>query len=547
MSAAISRNRRDAPPGPVAGGADSAPGAPQAAPAENKWLVSMAVIFGVLMSAIDTSVVNVALPNIQGNVGATQQEITWISTGYLISVVILMPLTNWLSLRFGRKKVYLTSLVVFTAASFMCGISRSLGELIFWRVIQGFGAGTLQPLAQAMFREAFPPEQQGLAMGIFGLVVLSGPAIGPTLGGYITDNFNWPWIFFINLPIGVIGFLVALRVLEDPPYMHGGSRAKVDAVGIALLTVGLATLQTMLEQGEEDDWFSSAFICWLTAIAAVSLIGFIWWELTHDEPAVDLRVLKNVTFASGTFIGGILGVGLFASLFLLPQYMQVLLGFDATQSGLALMPRSLTMMVVMPIGGALYNRLGARFMIGVGLALAGYAQWVMGHFTLETGRQDILIPQVIQGVGFALVFVALSTAALATIPKAKMTSATGLNNLIRQLGGSFGTALVVTLLTRHVAQARADLVQYASTGDPAFMQRWSGLTGTFAAQGHPLETARQMALRALDGLIQRQAAMVAYEYIFLWIGLLFALCLPLLLFLKTPMRPAVDDPVVMAE
>jgi DHA2 family multidrug resistance protein len=245
----------DKPPSPSTTGDQTATQA--AAGAENKWLVSLAVIFGVLMSAIDTSVVNVALPDIQGNVGATQQEITWISTGYLISVVILMPLTAWLSMRFGRKRVYLTSLVIFVAASFMCGISRSLVELVLWRVIQGMGAGTLQPLAQAIFREAFPPQEQGMAMGLFGFVVLFGPAIGPTLGGYITDNFNWPWIFFINLPIGVIGFLVAMRYLHDPNYERGVEHSPVDFYGIGFLTVGLAALQTVLEQGQEDDWFSS--------------------------------------------------------------------------------------------------------------------------------------------------------------------------------------------------------------------------------------------------------------------------------------------------
>jgi DHA2 family multidrug resistance protein len=505
---------------------------------QNKWLVSLAVIFGVLMSAIDTSVVNVALPNIQGSVGATQQEITWISTGYLISVVIVMPLTNWLSIRFGRKNIYLISLVIFTSSSFMCGFSHSLSELIFWRVIQGMGAGTLQPLAQAMFREAFPPEEQGIAMGVFGFVVLAGPAIGPTLGGYITDNYNWPWIFFINIPIGIIGFFVAWRILEDPPFMHGAHHVPVDGIGISLLAVGLATLQTVLEQGETDDWFSSPFITVFTAIAAVTLVAFIIWELTHDKPAVDLRILKNPTFATGCIIGGTLGIGLFASLFLLPQFMQTLLSFTATQSGLSLMPRSLTMMAMMPVAGLLYNRLGAKIMIGSGLVLSSYAQWVMGHFTLQTGPGDILGPQIIQGVGFALVFVALSTATLATIERHKMTSATGLYNLIRQLGGSFGTAIVVTLLTRHTDQARVDLVSYTNRANPAFQQMWQGLAGALMHDGYSLTTARAAALRSLNGMIEQQALLLSYDYIFLWIGLLFVICLPLIIFLRTPKKQA---------
>jgi DHA2 family multidrug resistance protein len=501
---------------------------------DNKWLVSMAVIFGVLMSAIDTSVVNVALPNIQGNVGATQQEITWISTGYMISVVILMPLTHWLSVRFGRKKVYLTSLVLFTAASFMCGCSRTLDGLIFWRVVQGMGAGTLQPLAQAIFRQAFPPEEQGVAMGFFGFVVLFGPAVGPTLGGYITDNYNWPWIFFINIPIGIIGFLVAMRFLHDPPYEQGGGKEPIDGVGIGLLAVGLAALQTVLEQGQEDDWFDSPFIVGFTVISVLTLGIFIWWELTTKRPAVDLRVMKNIPFTAGNIIGAFLGIGLFASLFLLPQYMQTLLGFTATQSGLALMPRSLVMMIMMPVSGIIYNRMGARPMIIIGLILSAYAQWVMGHFTLQTGNNDILIPQIMQGVSFAMVFVALSTASLATIERSRMTSATGLYNLLRQLGGSFGTAIVVTMLTRHIDQARSSLVGHISSSNPIFMQQFQGMTGGFMHQGYSIDTARQMALAAIDGMVSQQSAMLAYDYAFLWIGLLFVICIPVALFLRAP-------------
>ncbi|MDR3709921.1 MAG: DHA2 family efflux MFS transporter permease subunit [Capsulimonadaceae bacterium] len=500
----------------------------------NKYVVSMAVIFGVLMSAIDTSVVNVALPQIQGNVGATQQEVTWISTGYMISVVILMPLTNWLSVRFGRKNVYLTSLAVFVFSSLMCGMSHTLSELIFWRVIQGFGAGTLQPLAQAIFREAFPPEEQGVAMGIFGFVVLFGPAIGPTLGGYITDNYSWPWIFFINLPIGVIGFLVAARYLYDPPYMKGGQRRKVDAVGIGLLAIGLASMQTVLEQGQTEDWFNSNAIIAGTVVSIVTLIAFLWWEMRIDDPAVDLRVLKDPTFFSGTIIGGILGLGLFASLFLLPQYMQTLLGFTATQSGLSLMPRSLVMMLAMPVAGALYNRLGPKVMIGAGLLLTIYSQYQMAQFTLETGAQDILWPQILQGIGFGFVFVALSTVALANIAPARMTSATGLNNLIRQLGGSFGTTIVVTILTRQNDVARSSLVPDLQASNPAFLVRLRGIQGLFVHNGYGVQAAHDAALRLLNLLLVRQTFMLAYEYVFICIGVLFTICLPLIFVLHQP-------------
>jgi DHA2 family multidrug resistance protein len=509
--------------------------------AENKYIVSLAVLFGVLMSVIDSSVVNVALPTIQGNLGATQQEITWISTGYMISVVILMPLTNWLSLRFGRKNVYLTSLIIFTATSFMCGTSRSLDELVFWRVVQGLGAGTLQPLAQAILREAFPPEEQAMAMGFFGFIVLFGPAIGPTLGGYITDNISWPWIFFINLPIGIVGFFFAKRFLHDPDYFKGSNRQPIDGWGISFLAIALSTMQTVLEEGQEDDWFQSPFIVAFTAISLVASVLFIWRELKTDNPAVDLRILKNRSFAAGCTIGCVLGVGLFASLFLLPQYMQTLQGYTATLSGLALMPRSLTMMFMMILSGWLYPRLGARPMIAGGLVLTFSAQWIMGHFTIETTQEQFLVPQIIQGVGFGLVFVALSTAALAEIDRRKMTSATGLYNLIRQLGGSFGTAAVVSILTTKIQSARADLVQNASSNNTVYQQQIHGMGAMFHTEGFSTTTAAQMALKAFEGIINQQSAMIGYEYVFYAIGVLFLVCIPLVFLLsKAAKRPPAE-------
>jgi DHA2 family multidrug resistance protein len=500
----------------------------------NKWLVSLAVMFGALMGAIDTSVVNVALPDIMGNVGATQQEITWIATGYLTSLVILMPLTNWLSTVLGRKRVYIISLIVFTAASFMCGTSHTLSELILWRVVQGLGAGTLQPLAQAIFREAFPLSEQGMAMALFGFVVMSGPAIGPTLGGWITDNFSWPWIFFINIPIGVIGYFAALRYLKDPPNMKGGSKDKVDFSGILLMGVGLATLQIVLEEGETLDWTSSNLICVCTAVSAVTLIGFVWRELTFSKPAVDLRILKSVPFTAGSIMGGILGIGLFAGLFLLPQYMQLMLGFNATQAGLALMPRSLVMMMMMPVAGRLFNVLGPRPMIASGLTIVGFSQWMMASFTLQTSADQILVPQVIQGFGFALTFVSLSTTALAWLDRSKLTSGAGLYNLIRQIGGSFGTALVVTVLDRRMDLARANLVRHASPHNPAFGPRFMGLSAHFISHGYPPDLARKTALTMIDRTVQGQATMIAYDYIFWGIGVLFFACLPLAWLLKAP-------------
>lgn len=510
-----------------------------AADSQNKWVVSIAVIFGALMTAIDTSVVNVALPQIQGNVGATQQEITWVATGYLTSLVILMPLTHWLCTRFGRKRIYLTGLVVFTASSFMCGMSHTLAALILWRIVQGLGAGTLQPLAQAIVREAFPKSEQGMAMGLFGVIVMSGPAIGPTLGGWITDNVSWPWIFFINIPIGFIGYFAAQAILTDPPHMRGGVRGSIDGTGILLMTVGLASLQIWLEEGETLDWLSSNLIIVTMILSAVGIAAFVWRELTFRAPAVDLRILRNVPFAAGSVMSGILGIGMFAGLFLLPQYMQLMLGYDATQAGLALMPRSLVMIAMMPIAGAAYNYLGPRVMITSGLTIVAYSQWLMGQFTLQTPTEQILMPQLIQGFGFSFMFVSLSTAALAGIERIRMTNATGLFNLIRQLGGSFGTALVVTVLDHRTDIARTELVQHATPSNPAFVGRYEGMVAHLIGRGYPVAAAHRGAMELIDRLIQIHAIMIGYDYIFLGIGALFVLCIPLVVFLK-PTRKALD-------
>jgi DHA2 family multidrug resistance protein len=502
------------------------------AASRNKWLITASVLIGALMGAIDTSVVNVALVHIQASYGVTTQEVTWVSTAYLITVVIVMPLTAWLSSVLGRKRMYLLAVTIFTAASALCGLSRTLGQLITFRIIQGLGGGALQPVAQAILRETFPQEEQGQAMGIFGMIVLLGPAIGPTLGGWLTDNYSWPWIFFINLPIGVVGLWAGAQFLVDPAYSRGRGLRQVDGVGIGLLAVGLATLQTLLEQGETDGWFQSDFIIALAIIAALTLIAFIWWELRTSAPAVDLRILRNASFAAGTFIGGILGLALFGSLILLPLFLQNLLGYDATQAGLALMPRSLVMVAMMPLAGALYNRLGVYIMLPFGLVLSAIAGFQMAFFTTDSGFVQIIIPQVVQGIGFAFMFVSLSTAALATISRPQMQNATGLYNLVRQLGGSLGTAIVITLLDHKITTASANLVKYASVYNATFVQWWQTYQAAFIARGSDPATAHMQALAALHLFISQQASVVAFDYAFAVIGGVFLVCLPLVFLMR---------------
>ncbi len=509
-----------------------APGMGSPAAGANKWLVTLSVLAGAVMGAIDTSVVNVALVHIQATYGVTTQQVTWVSTAYLITVVLVMPLTAWVGSVLGRRQMYLLSVLIFTIASVMCGFSQTLGQLIFFRVIQGLGGGALQPIAQAIMRETFPPEEQGQAMGYFGMIVLLGPAIGPTLGGWLTDTYSWPWIFFVNVPVGAIGLWMGSRFIVDPPYMRAHGIQRFDGVGIGLLAVGLTALQILLEQGETDGWFQSPLIVTLTVIAVLALGAFIIWELRTPVPAVDLRILKNIPFAAGTFIFGILGLALFGGLILLPLFLQDLLRYDATQAGVALMPRSLVMVLLMPIAGGLYNRLGVYVMLPFGVAVSAFAGFLMARFTLDSGPLQIILPQVIQGVGFAFMFVSLTTAMLATMPRPQIQNATGLSGLVRQLGGSLGTAIVITLLDHKTTTASAALVRYASPYNPTFMQWWSTFQAGFSARGSDPGTAHMQALAALHQLISQQAAVVAFDYAFAVVGALFLVCLPLVFLMR---------------
>ncbi|HKV43183.1 MAG TPA: DHA2 family efflux MFS transporter permease subunit [bacterium] len=511
----------------------------------NKWIVTVSILLGSIMATIDTSVVNIALIHIQARFGATIQDVTWVTTSYLITVALVMPLTAWLASVVGRKRMYMYSVIIFTVASALCGFSRTLGQLIVFRVLQGLGGGALQPVAQAIMRETFPPREQAQAMGFFGMLVLLGPALGPTLGGYLVDNYSWPWIFFVNLPVGALSLFMVSQFIVDPSYMRARGLQKVDGVGIGLLVVGLTTLLTMLEQGERDGWFSSPFILGLGMAAAVTLAAFIVWELWIPTPVVDLRILKDSSFAAGTLIIGVLGVALFGGLILLPLFMQNLLGYDATQSGLALMPRSLVMVAMMPIAGALYNRLGVYIMAPLGLLLAAASTFLMARFTLSTGALQILIPQIGQGVAFAFIFVSISTTALSTIPRHRMQAATGLYNLVRQLGGSLGTAVVVTLVDHKTTTASANLVRYASRSNPTFMRWWQTVQAGFAARGIDQGRAHLQALAVLAQTIAQQAAVVAFNYAFAVIAILFLFCLPLVLLLRRGDRP--DEPVAAAE
>lgn len=505
--------------------------------ASHKWVIAGTVMTGSIMASLDSSIVNVALPNMSGTLGATIEEITWVITGYILANVIIMPITALLSSRFGRKTFYMASVVLFTTASMACGLAHSLIVMVMFRIIQGVGGGVLITVSQAILRESFPPEEQGIAMGVYGLGVVLAPALGPTLGGWLTDNYSWPWIFYINLPIGILNLMLVARFIDDPPYLIR-EKGKIDFMGLGLLIVGLGSLQLMLEEGERNQWFESSFILKLAVVASVGLLLFVWRELATDRPAVNLRVLKNLSFTSATAIGGVLGLALNGSLFLLPLFLQNLIGFDATQSGIALMPRSLAMAALMPIAGRFYNKLGPRVLIGSGLVICAYGFWGLSVLTTSVGFWDIFWPQLWQGVGFSLIFVALSTAALATIAKPAMTQATGLYNVVRQVMGSVGIAIAATQLTSSISRYHDVLSENVGTWNPATMQFLHNATGAMMHAGADRFTAYQRALELLNVSVTRQATVLAYNHVFLLVTVLFVLGLPLVLLLRRGERPA---------
>ena len=499
-------------------------------PAPHKWIVAGTVLTGTIMAVLDSSIVNVALPDMSGTLGVTIEEITWVVTAYILAQVIVMPITGLLSARFGRKRFYMTSVILFTASSMACGLAHSLGSMVVFRVLQGFGGGVLLTVSQAILRESFPPEEQGVAMGLYGLGAVLAPAFGPTLGGWLTDQYSWPWIFYINVPIGIMNLVLVFRFIEDPSYLVR-EKGYIDWPGLGLLVAGLGGLQLMLEEGERNDWFQSGFIVRLAIVAAVGLILFIWRELTTERPAVDLRMLRNISFSSATALGGVLGLALTASLFLLPVFLQNLLGFNAMQSGFTLMPRSLAMAVLMPIGGRFYNKLGPRILVGSGLLIAGGAFYSMSKLTTSVGYWDLFWPQLWQGVGFSLIFVALSTAALSTIPRPRMTAASGLYNVVRQVMGSVGIAIAATTLSTTTVRYHAILSEDA--GASIAGRQWlDALTNGMVAKGADVFTATQQSMRVLDGIISRQAAVLAYNHVFVLVSALFFIGFPLVFLLR---------------
>jgi DHA2 family multidrug resistance protein len=507
---------------------------------DNKWLVAFSVSFGAIMSTIDISIVNVALPQIRGSIGASIDQMTALGTAFAIAQVIVMPLTAFLGRFFGQKRVYLACLGLFMIGSMLCGVAHTLPQLVAARTLQGLGAGALQPSQMAILRQTFPPREQGMAMAIVGMVIVIGPAIGPTLGGWIVDNWSWPWIFYINLPVGILGLLATSRFVHEPEDIRIANRDQAEVMrrnldwqGILYMSVGLASLQYFLQEGNRLDWFDSKLVT-VSAIGAVAgLVGFVVRELRAVAPAVNLRLFRDQTFTSATAIGGIMFANLMANMFLLPVFMQELLGFTALKSGVALMPRALVMMVATPIVGRIYNNVSPRLLVAIGVATVAIGSLDMGAFTLQTPMPRIVAALIVQGIGFSCLFVPLTTVALSHVERTQLADASGLNSLVRQFGGSAGLAIYGTLLDQYAIRARDALAVHVDPHRFEVAQRLATTTQGMMAHGMDAGTAHASALKALSETVAGQGMLIAFEKDFLLTGIMMLALLPLTILLRS--------------
>ena len=498
----------------------------------NPWIVTIAVMLGTFMEILDTTVVNVSIPHIAGNMGATVEEGTWVVTSYLVSNAIILPMSGWLANRFGRRRVLMTCVTGFTLTSLLCGLATSLDWLIFFRVLQGLTGGGLQPLSQAVLLETFPPKKHGTAMAAFGLGIIFAPILGPTLGGWITDNYTWRWIFYLNLPVGAISLMMISAFVRDPHYIGKHRTGGVDLWGIGFLALGFGMLQVVLDTGQRKDWFGSTQIRVFTFLCVFGLVAMVIRELTTKHPIVDLRVLKDVTFAAGTGIMTMLGFVLYASLMLLPIFLQTLLNYPALQSGLALSPRGIGSLVMMPIVGQLTNRFDPRKLIAVGLAVGGWTMFALSNLNLNAGYWDIFWPQVIQGGAMAFLFIPLMATSMSGIAREKMGNATSIYNLMRNIGGSFGIATMTTFLARRSQLHQNQLIAHVTPYDHTARNMLYGMRAWFMMHGSNSVEAMKKAMGAMYGIVQRQAMLLSFVEAFWIMGVIFLCMLPLVLLLR---------------
>jgi len=503
-------------------------------PTVNPWMVALSVMLATFMVVLDSSIANVALPHIAGSLSASTDESTWVLTSYLVSNGIMLPASSWIARRIGRKKLLMLSILSFTGASMLCGMALNMPMLIMARILQGAGGGGMQPLAQSILLESFAPEKHGKAMAAYGVGIVVAPVIGPTLGGFITDSYSWRWIFYINLPVGLLALFMANLFIEDPPYLRQTRRTAIDALGFSLMALWLGAMQLVLDKGQEADWFEATWIRWVAAISAAALVGFVIRELVHRDPIVQLHALANRNFCIGTIITGLFGVLLYGITAFIPLFLQTLLGYSAMQSGLAVSPRGLGSMVAMVVVGSLVNRIDSRVLLAVGLAIFSVSSLALSHINLGIAMSAVAWPNFWNGFGGGFVFVPLTTLAMGRLRKQEMGNAAGIYNLVRNVGGSIGIAALTAAIVRGTQTHQNYLGAHLTPNSPVSMGTLAGLAARFTMAGADAVTAHREALGAVYNSLQQQAAVLAYADNFRLLGYLSLACIPLALLLARP-------------
>ena len=500
-------------------------------PSHNPWLIAVSVMLATFMEVLDTSVANVSLPHIAGNLSATTDEATWVLTSYLVANAIILPATNWFGNLFGRKRFLVSCIILFTLSSALCGAAGSLGFLVIARVLQGAGGGALQPISQAVLLESFPPAKRGSAMAVFAMGVVVAPILGPTLGGWITDNYSWRWVFYINLPIGLFAGLMANAFIEDPPYLKRVSANSIDYMGFGFLAIWLATLQYVLDKGQELDWLSSHRIAWCITISVTAFIAFVVRELTARRPLVDLRVLKNRNLAVGCGLIGVLGALLYGTIAILPLFMQNLLNYTALDAGLALSPRGVGAFMATVVVGRLVGKINNRILIAIGFLGLAYSSFLFGDINLSIGMSTIIWPTVLSGIAISFIFVPLATSSMGTLQQDQIGNASGLFNLMRNLGGSIGIAALTTLVARGAQSNQAAFVSHFSQYNPVYQQKLAAIQSGLGAHESAWLAARQ-APQILYNILGQQSYLVTYSHNFRLFGILCLVTTPLVFFFQ---------------
>ncbi len=497
-------------------------------------IITITAILCTLLEIVDTTIVNVALNDMRGTLGATLTEVGWVITAYAIGNVIIVPMTSWLSKQFGRRNYFAASIILFTVCSFLCGNATGIWELVAFRFLQGIGGGALLVTSQTIITESYPPEKRSMAQAIYGLGVIIGPTLGPPLGGYIVEHFSWPYIFYINIPLGVIATLLTLQFVRSPKYGEKSAARDIDWLGIGLLAITVGSLQYVLEKGQDDDWFNSTAIIWLCVSAVLGLYFFIWRELRFKNPIVDLRVLKNSNLRVGTILSFIMGFGLYGSTFIIPLYTQSILGWTAQQAGMLMVPAALTTAFMMPvIGNLLQKGVPQQYLVAGGMIMFSvFTFWGYFILTPDTGSDNFFWMLIVRGIGLGMLFIPITALSLSTLKGQQIGQGAAFTGMMRQLGGSFGVALITTFMSRQNVVHRSNLVSKLDVNNPAVMQRIQGMQQNFVNKGMPADVALKSSYSAMDHIVTKQAAVLSYMDVFFYLGVIFLICVPFVLMVK---------------